>query len=387
MTAPRLTLRPVARVIRTASVGAIGALCLHACSHTEPATAPPQGTEQPFDSAPPVRLTFNAGPERGASWLPDGSGIVYSSQQLDRSDHDVCLAVLPPTGGSQRELVCDLSRTGADTTNAIETPAVAPDGRLAFLQLSSSIGGSNPILDQIVVAPALDAANAHKVQALPYTIPGETEHSGVAALAWIDSDRLVYVGQAVTYRSACSSCPLDTVATGVKVALLDVSQPGGMPATVPGTDLASGVSSGASADEVFYTIGGDTRVFHRVLSSGEVSVVHDFGAAGIARDVRVVGRRLVAVVGGHVAFGVDPVVGPTQWDSGGVIHVVDLDTGTDHGLDTSLFFRRPALSPGGDRVVAEGYPLIIQFVPDPVEGQKPDTSVGTVGDLFLLRAP
>jgi hypothetical protein len=40
----------------------------------------------------------------------------------------------------------------------------------------------------------LDAANAHKVQALPYSIPGEAEHSGAAALAWIDTDSLVYVG-------------------------------------------------------------------------------------------------------------------------------------------------------------------------------------------------
>jgi hypothetical protein len=56
-----------------------------------------------------------------------------------------------------------------------------------------------------------------------------------------------------------------------------VSQPGGLPAAVPGIDLASGVSPGASADEVFYTIGGDTRVFHRVLSAGEMSLAHDFG--------------------------------------------------------------------------------------------------------------
>jgi hypothetical protein len=382
MTAPKL----VERVIRTTPRWMIGALVLHACGHTEPATAPPQGTDQPFDSTPPVRLTFNAGPERGASWLPDGSGIIYSTQQLDRRDHDVCLAVLPSAGGSQRELVCDLSRTGADTTNAIETPAVGPDGRLAFLQLSSTIGGINPILDQIAVAPALDAANAQRVQALPYTIPGEAEQSGVTALAWIDTQRLVYVGQAVSYRSACGTCPLDTVATGVKVALLDLNQPGGLPATVPGTDLASGVSPGASADELFYTIGGDSRVFHRVLSSGEVSVAHDFGAAGIAREVRAAGRRLVAVVGGHVTFGVDPVLGPTQWDSGGVIHVVDLDTGGDQALESSLVFRRPALSPAGDRVVVEGYPLLIEFVPDG-EGQRPDTSVGTVGDLFLLRTP
>jgi hypothetical protein len=381
MTAPRLA----ERLLRAALAAAMSALWLPGCSHTEPATAPPQGTEQPFDTTPPVRLTFNPGPERGASWLPDGSGIVYSTQQLNRRDHDVCLAILPPTGGSQRELVCDLSRTGADTTNAIETPAVAPDGRLAFVQLGSTIGGSNPFLARIVVAPGLDAANAARVQALPYTIPGELEHSGAAALAWVDTDRLVYVGQTVSYRSACAACPLDTVTTGVKVAMLHPSQPGA-PATVPGTDLASGVSPGASADEIFYTLGGDTRVFHRVLSSGEVSVAHDFGAAGIAREVRVAGRRLVAVVGGHVTFGVDSLLGPTQWDSGGVIHVVDLDTGADQELETALFFRRPALSPAGDRVVAEGYSPIIRFVPDP-EGEHLDTTVETTGDLVLLRAP
>ena len=65
--------------------------------------------------------------------------------------------------------------------------------------------------------PALDAANAQRVQALPYTIPGEAEHSGATALAWIDSQHLVYVGQAVSYQSACGGCPLDTVATRLEM--------------------------------------------------------------------------------------------------------------------------------------------------------------------------
>jgi hypothetical protein len=42
--------------------------------------------------------------------------------------------------------------------------------------------------------------------------------------------------------------PLDTVATGVKVAMLDLSQPG-VPATVPGTDLASIVAVRQDAGE------------------------------------------------------------------------------------------------------------------------------------------
>src|ERR1700674_2491304 len=56
------------------------------CSHTDPFTSPPYGTDQPFDPTPPVRLTFNPLADRGAAWLPDGSGLLYSAQQIDRED-------------------------------------------------------------------------------------------------------------------------------------------------------------------------------------------------------------------------------------------------------------------------------------------------------------
>jgi hypothetical protein len=36
----------------------------------------------------PRRLTFNLGDDRTPSWLPDGSGIIYSSEREDRPDHD-----------------------------------------------------------------------------------------------------------------------------------------------------------------------------------------------------------------------------------------------------------------------------------------------------------
>ncbi len=114
-----------------------------------------------------------------------------------------------------------------------------------------------------------------------------------------------------------------------------------------------------------------------------MDVAHDFGAEGIARDVQVVGGRLTAVVGGRVAFVVNPVLGPTQRDSGGVVHVVDLATSADQSLDqTGLLFRRPALSPDGAHVVAEGYPLLITS-----SGGVADTTVSRSGDLYLLDAP
>jgi WD40-like Beta Propeller Repeat len=356
-------------------------LLAFACGHTDPFSTPPFSTDQPFDPTPPVQLTLNQGADRSPSWLPDGSGIIYSSQPLGRPDGDVCLAELPPSGGTQRRLVCDLSRLGSDTNNAIESPVVAADGRLAFLKASSSIGGTNPFRERLAVAPGLDAANATEVQAVPYTPPGEPTRSGVQALRWLDPSHLIFVGGLATLRRACPLCVLDSIATGFKIDILNLDG-GTVPSPLPGTDQASGVSVGQSADEIYFTLAGDSRVYRRAISTGEMAVAHDFGAAGIARDVHVVGARLAAIVGGRVSFSVDPLLGPVQWDSGGIVHVVDLATDADAALDAgNRLYRRPALSPTDGRLVVEGYPLVITTFP------APDTTVSRAGDIFLFTTP
>jgi len=356
-------------------------LLAFACGHTDPFSTPPFTTDQPFDPTPPVQLTLNQAADRSPSWLPDGSGIIYSSQPLDRPDGDVCLAELPSTGGTQRRLICDLSRLGSDTNNAIESPVVAPEGRLAFLKASSSIGGTNPFRERLAVAPGFDVANATEVQAVPYTPPGEPTRSGVQALRWLDPSHLIFVGGLAALRRACSLCALDTIETGLKIDILDL-EGGTVPSPLPGTDQASGVSLGQSADEIYFTLAGDTRVYRRAISTGETAVAHDFGAAGIARDVHVVGARLAAVVGGRVSFSVDPFLGPVQWDSGGVVHVVDLATDADVTLDPgNNLYRRPALAPAGDRLAVEGHALLISTLP-PF-----DTTVSRAGDLFLYTTP
>ncbi len=367
-----------------------GACFALACGHTDPFSTPPYGTTQPFDPTPPVRLTLNEAADRGASWLPDGSGILYSAQQLGRSDADVCLAELPAGGGAQRRLVCDLTPLGSDLSNAIESPTVSGEGRLAFVKASSSIGGTNPSREGVTVAPGSDPATASEVQRIPYGLSDEPEHGTVAHLRWQSATALLWVGAAVAYRRPCDICQQDTIVTGLKAVVLDLSAPGSPPVAVPGTEFVSGVSPGASADEIYFTLGGDSRVFRRVLSSGDVSAIHDFGPGAIARDIHVVGDRLAAIVGGRAAFSVDPLLGPTQWDSGGVVRVVTLSSGADLALHESgpLLFRRPALAPAGGRLVAEGYPLMIETAVDSVTGMPaPDTTVGRSGDLYLFALP
>jgi hypothetical protein len=358
------------------------------CSHTEPFGPRDFGTNQPFDPTPPLQLTLNRGPDRRAAWLPDGSAILYSTQRPATPDNDVCLASLLPSGGSQRSLTCDLSPDGVNLTEALESAAPASDGRLAFVGATSAIGALFPVREELALGSIDDPSNRSTLLVIPYTLPGRRTHSGISQVRWLSLTRIVYLAEAVTVFSPCDTCQKDTVRTGLDAMWLDLALPGSPPQPIPGTDDASGVSPGGSEDEVYYTLNGDSRVYRRILSTGEVSVAFDFGAAGIARDVQVVGDQATVVVGGRVNFADNPTLGPTQWDSGGTLHVVNLRDGTDQiieGLSTPVLFRRPQLSPSGAALVVEAYPLVIS-TPVPGSGVF-DTTVSRVGDLYLLGQP
>jgi WD40-like Beta Propeller Repeat len=363
-------------------VGICALFPLAGCGHTDPFSTPATGSEQPFDASPPIRLTFNQGPDRNAAWLPDGSAFFYSGQQQDRRDHDVCLALLPSTGGHQLQLTCDLPPDGATRTDALESAAPATDGRLAFVAASSGIGAASPTTEALVLSPLRSPDVRRVVQAVPYRVPGGRQHSGISQLAWLGQHRVLYLGETVLVSRACDRCPLDTLRSGLDATVLGIDVAGAVPEPVPGTDFASSVSPGTSEDDVYYTLAGDSRVYHRSLSSGAVSVVHDFGAEGIARDVSVVGSRMAVVVGGRVVFGVDPLRGPLQWDSGGIVHLVSIGEDSDLALTGPGLFRRPRISPSGSSIVAEGYPLIITEV---ATGE--DTTVSRDGDLYLFGQP
>ena len=354
------------------------------CGHTEPFATPSNGTDQPFDPTPPVRLTLSPGADRWPTWLPDGSGILYGAQELARSDRDVCLAQLLPGGGQQTMIWCDVP-VGAEWTDGLLSPGVALDGRLAYLATSHTVNGLAPEINGLRVAPALDPFGGAVALRLPYQRAGGSI-AALSHLRWLGDDRLAFVAQSVRHRDLCPPCPQDTLVANVAVELLTLGEAAAVP--VPGTEFASGLAALPESGDLLYTLDGDTRIFRRNLAINAVSVVHDFGAAGIARDLHLAGNRLAVVVGGRVGGIVDPVLGPMQWDSGGVIHLLDLGGGPAVALEaTDRIFRRPALSPAGDRLVAEGYLVTVSRSTDPGTGQEVvDTAVGGGSDLYLFGA-
>ena len=342
-----------------------------ACEHTATFPLPIYTPDGPLGSGPALRLTYNPATDLWPAWLPGGTDILYSAARLDRADHDLCFAVLPSAGGTISRYLCHTSGPD-DSINVFEGASLGPGGRIAYVRVSSLRVPFPPLVPQwegLVVAPLADPNNATELRSLDYTAPSGRIHQGISHIGWLGPSRLVYLGESVTYSGACSGCPPDTVRTGIEITTLDFGGPTPVLATVPGTDSASSVTVGATGDTIYFTRNGDSRVYRYTLSSGQTDTIHDFGSAGIARDVRVAAGRLCAVVGGNIIYVVDSILGARQIDGGGDLHFVTLaDTSETIVGGAGIYFRRPAFSPDGRRVVAEMWTL----------GR---------GDLWLLDVP
>jgi len=332
------------------------AAAVTACEHTATFGLPIYTPNGPLGSGSALRLTYNPGTDLYPMWMSGGGEILYSAARVDRADHDHCFAVLPSTGGTISGYVCRTSASD-DSINAFEGASLGPGGRIAYVRASSRRLPVPPIVPQVeglVVAPLADPNNALELRSLDYTAPSGRIHQGISHIGWLGPTRLVYLGESVTYPAACSSCPRDTVRTGIEITTLDFSGATPVLATVPGTDSASSVAVGATGDTIYFTRNGDSRVYRYTFSSTQTDTIHDFAPAGIARDAGVAAGRLVAVVGGDVTYVVDTVLGASQVDRGGEIHVVTLSSGAETVIgNVTSRFRRPALSPDGTRVVVE----------------------------------
>jgi hypothetical protein len=332
-------------------------LALTGCEHGPAFLAGDHGSDHSFAPGSPRRITYNSGDDRAPAWLPDESGVFYSYERTDRADRDRCLGQLPRDGGRLERTWCDRTPAADDSTNAWSEPAPSGDGRLAYTVASSLPIDLGPAYRALVVGRLGDPAAARVLRTFPHVAPDSLRHDAASQIRWLDATTLVYVAERVGYVRACPTCPRDkdTLRTGVEVVRVDLSGDTPVLTVVPGTRYASSVAAGEGADIVYFTLGGDSRVFRRTLSSGRDSVVHDFGGAGLARDVYVAANRLVAVVGGDVSFAYDSLLGhPVQRDAGGTLYLVDFLTGAETVLSSGpVLFRRPALSPSGKRLVVE----------------------------------
>jgi WD40-like Beta Propeller Repeat len=353
------------------------ALLMAGCAHSDPFAAARPGTASgPFQDTRPRQLTLNLGFDNWPSWTPDGTQVYYSSQVMPPGDVDRCIDLLPRRGGTRLEIQCPRNSDGI--TDELEQPT--SDGTwLAWSRAEVPVVLQAQYSFSIWIAPVATRAAPRMVQAFPYDAPSGKSHGAPLYLQWHKPGVLLYLGAEV---GGC--CRTDTLRFGEQVVLLDLTGPTPVRTFVPGTERASAVTRSEDGSSIYYTFYGDSRVYQQVLATGDVTVLHDFGAGHIVRDPDVSGNRLVAVLDGkHNLQNVVPF-GMVQIDYGGILYLVDLATGIETRLaDSQRLYRHPRLAPGGSGIAAEGYPFsaITQPGPPPFA----DTTVVRIDDIWILE--
>ena len=337
---------------------------LAACSHSD-AFAPHDASRSgPLVAGTPARLTYNPAASLSPAWLPDGSAFAYAYANLEaRLDHDQCLGVLPAEGGSLTRTICNPNPFSGDSTDTFAWPAVSPDATLiAYVRSSRPRAAQADQRAAIVTAPMAAPAVVTPVRSLP--LPGDDGNVFVSAadLSWLSQEQLVMLGLVDTSVQCidpplCLADPI-LVRSGRKVLVATLGPGAPSVATVPGTDWASSVAPVPGSADVYYTVAGSSQVFRTPLGGG-ATLVHDFGAEGVVRDVDARGNLLAAVVGGIVRD-YDQGGAPIQQDAGGRLVVLDVatDVTTELAIPATIF-RNPALAPDGSSVVAEAYALSV----------------------------
>jgi hypothetical protein len=325
-------------------------LFLMACAHSEPATSGPGDLDVPFEPGVPLRLTWSLSSDHTPAWSFDPARVLYAYEgHITPQGRQGCVSDLPIVGGSRGVEACEVVIDTIPRQTRIYWPARRVDGVSAFMRQEWRPGFLSPTRNGLVMRGAGAIAVTRTIIPIPYfSAASGRSHQGISHLQWLDRDHLIFVGQGVIRSTN------DNVESGYEIMILAPDDSIAGLTLVPGTNYASSVDVGGTSDTIYYTLGGDSLVYRRTLSTGAVDTVANFGSLGIVRDVRVRAGKLVAVVGGNVTFGPHPTLGMAQYDLGGPLHAMGLPGGTPAMISSAFdLYRHPALSPDGSRVVAE----------------------------------
>lgn len=335
----------------------------------------PPATDEPFDPQPPLRLTYNPGPDLSPAALPDGE-FAYAFLIPQTPNNDQCMAYLRAGGGTQDAVFCANSPGSVDSTDRFDWPLALDDGRLVFLRASKRPDKANDDFAALVVAPQDQLNSYTSIRTLPVVSSGGTLYVLASYPTDPGDGRLVFVGLRQLQAIPCPGCDPIPLTGGVELASVPLASSQATPDPIPETTSATAVANGRTSGEVIFTRAGESAVY--AISPGTAaSVLFDFGVGRVVRDPRLVGARLLAVVDG-VVTNLPTVEGPTaQFDNGGRLVVVDLASGVETPVsDDLVLFRHPTVLTDNQTVIAEGFPT------DP-DGNP----LTTVPDLYQLELP
>ena len=287
-------------------------LLVSSCSHSDPAGAGRSYLDdEPFQDTDPVQLTFSPSVEGRPYYSPGGNYLAYGAGRGTAVRQDLCLAVLPGSGGQQRMLECEDEPDQISRTEAVEHAAISDEGEIAFVRHIGLTGGFGSI-DAGLFLTSLDAKEQpRRLMQLGEFKPGAAGRwDYLQGMTWTADNELTAMVTTVNIGEQCQFCPIDTLYIGADIVKIR-------------TDLASpsytvvGSSNGASRMAIdpttrqIYLLHG-TTISTMSPTSGDAEVFHvPPPVTGMVSDT----VSSIAAGGGRVYY-----ARHTRWQTGSEIN-------------------------------------------------------------------
>jgi len=335
-------------------------LGLSACSQAEPFTNPDTNEPTAFDPTPPVRLTYNPGPDVEPAFLPGGE-IVFGFSRPGEPNEDQCLGALPNQGGTTVAESCPRTAGSRDSTERYGEARALTADTVALVVATRRAGRRTDDFAWIGRAPWRSATEFTPRVRFPFTSTTGTVQFTPRYLSVVAPDVVVYV--ATETESACPGLAfpctdqvLVTYGTEVGEVALHDSTP---PVVLAGVERPTSIAPGPTPGSILFTLTADARVFLRE-ASGAITLFAVPSTSNAVRDPSLAGNLLVSVVNGDLGYYTLPDSSLVQDGAGGDLVLTDLTTGQSRLLAQGSW-HRPYFSADGRQVVAEGDGDIYRF--------------------------
>lgn len=252
-------------------IGALGA-----CTHSEVPTLASPPTEGPFATVSPVRLTFNQGDDAFPVYSTDGASIAYAYAAPSRPDRDRCAGIIPAEGGTRSFSLCEQRVGYGDSTDAITPFGLHADGRLFYMQATTTRFAAVPGPIRVYVTDTTGATST-PLATLPLQVAAGPV-SWLGNVHWLSDNEFVALGQQVTAVPRCAQCGAarDTVFVPVSVVRGTVGAQTMTLTEVSGTAGALGYGLNDAKTEIVFALGAE--LFRVAVAGGTPTLVAPFPA-------------------------------------------------------------------------------------------------------------
>ncbi len=353
-----------------------------ACSHSDPFVTGSNLETVPLVSGTDVRLTYNSDQDYWPSWTEDSAGVLYAYVAPGRADHDRCVGLLPPGGGTRLWEMCDNQAGHGDSTDSFTAFALGRDGRLLYQEVTAHVGTEVPTTKALWLADSARPFTRRKLVAFPISIGG-TSVDWLADLAW--TGPVDFIGLAEEYLPVphCRSCALDDSAFIGKFVVRGHIDGAGVTLTaISGTDGANVFALAEGGTAVVFARRGSNALQGVAANGGTPVLLSTVGSqntiVGIAcRDVTCLVATDQLVLLPNPSLDVFPNLNSPA----GTLFRVNLTSGasalrrTNTGLGNGGMYASPLLLPNGTDIIVQ------------VGGTagRLHTASSALGDLYLFK--